>query len=118
MAIMLIQDSDWKSLVATIARIDRNLNALSAKMEAGMSDMDDAMAAVTQQVQKNTDAEASAVQALHSLADLIQANATKPQVMLDLAAKLKAGADPLAAAIIDVTGGPQVNPEASAARAQ
>jgi hypothetical protein len=116
MAIMLIQDSEWKSFVATLDRIDRNLTALSAKLEANMSDIDDAIATMTAQVQKNTDAEASAVTALHHLADMIQANATKPQVMLDLAAKLKAGADPLAAAIVDATGGPQVNPEAARAR--
>ena len=81
-----------------------------------MSDMDDAIALMTKQVQENTDRDASAVQALHHLADLIQNNATQPAVLRDLAAKLKAGADPLAQAIMDTSGSPadpnapQINP--------
>jgi hypothetical protein len=46
----------------------------------------------------------------HHLADMIEANETQPAVLLDLAAKLKAGADPLAA-MMDTTGPDRVNPE-------
>jgi hypothetical protein len=111
MPLMIITSDDWHGLMNTVNgltntvnRIDRNLIALNAHLEADMSDIDDAIATITEQVQANTDAEASAVAALHHLADLITANAAQPKVLLDLAAKLKSGADPLAAAMMNTDG--------------
>jgi hypothetical protein len=62
---------------------------------------------LTTQVAANTDAEDAASTALDRLAQLIiDANAVSPQAVADLASKLKAHADPLAAAIMRDTGTP------------
>lgn len=101
---------EWNSLRAVLARIDDNVAELQRDMSAvrrgvttverDMSAMDDALAAIATQVQANTDAEDSAAITLDQIAALLQQNATNPQVILDLATKLKAHADPLAAAIV------------------
>jgi hypothetical protein len=65
-----------------------------------MSAMSDAIAALTVQVTANTDAEASAVGLIQSLAALIAANAGDPVAVAALAAQLKTSADALGAAVV------------------
>lgn len=65
-----------------------------------MSALDDAIAALTSQVQANTDAETSAVILIQGLAAQIAAVANDPAAVTALAAKLKTSADALAAAVV------------------
>jgi hypothetical protein len=65
-----------------------------------MSALDDAITALTTQVQANTDAEASAVTLIQGLAAQIAAVAGDGPAVTALAAKLKTSADALAAAVV------------------
>jgi len=92
----------WQWVVNTLTRIDRNLMRLlgeTQQMEIKMSAVDDAVSALTTQVQANTNAEASAVSLIQELAGLIQEHVDNPTVLTELAAKLKASAEALAAAV-------------------
>ena len=97
--LLLIDSAKFKAYVEQLARIESKLDALALKQETDMSALDDSIAALGTQVKANTDAEASAVQLIKDLADLIEANATDPAAVNELATKLKASADALAAAI-------------------
>jgi hypothetical protein len=102
---LLIDSEKFAALLEQLARIESKLDALTKQQETAMSALDDAIAALGTQVQANTDAEASAVQLIQQLADLITANATDPATVQELATKLKASADALGAAIIANTPG-------------
>ncbi len=98
-----ITDAEWRGLLNTVNRIDRNLIALNRtfnRMEDSMTVLDDAIQSLETQVQANTDAETSAIQLLNNLADMIQQNATDPAKVNELAAKLKASAEALGAAVV------------------
>jgi len=90
-------DEDLKKM---LAKIDAKLTTLSKQMEAEMTAMEDAVAALGTQVDANTNAEASAVALIKNLADLITANAGNPQAVNELANKLKASAEALGAAVV------------------
>ena len=97
---------DWKNLLATVARIDGKLTeALTALNRIGveMSQFDDAFKALGDQVKANTDAEDAGVIVIQRLADMLVTNANDPQKVLDLAAALKAHADPLMAKVVENT---------------
>jgi len=97
-----IKSEDVAWMINAVARIDRNVQRLLAqeqRMETKMSAVDDAVAALTTQVEANTSAEASAVALIQELAGLIQAHVDNPAALTDLAAKLKASAEALAAAV-------------------
>ncbi|PWT76499.1 MAG: hypothetical protein C5B60_04080 [Chloroflexi bacterium] len=68
--------------------------------ESKMAAIDDAITALTAQVTANTSAEQSAVALIQELAGLITTHVDNPAVLTDLAAKLKASADALAAAVV------------------
>jgi chromosome segregation ATPase len=87
-------------------QLDRIEAALAAMQQqekiimAGVTDFKTAMQDLTNQVQANTDAEASATLAIQKLADLIKANAGDPAAVEALATQLKNSADALSAAIV------------------
>jgi hypothetical protein len=83
-----------------LSRIERKIDRILATMESEMAAIDDAIAALTTQVQANTDAEDSAAKLISELAGMIGANANDPAAVTALAAKLKASADALAAAVV------------------
>lgn len=64
-----------------------------------MSAMDDAIANLTTVVNGDTDVKLSAVKALQHLADLVEGQAQNPEAIVLLAAKIKASAESLGAAI-------------------
>jgi transcriptional regulator GlxA family with amidase domain len=74
----------------------RLLRQLLRNSEAEMKQLDD----LAKQVQKNTDAEDSAVTLLGSLAQLIRDNTADPAALTDLADKLDASKEKLAAAVV------------------
>lgn len=111
-AIFFIDSNDWTNLVSAINGIDAKLDAINIKIDSLMK-MGSTMAAdlktefdnLTQQAAANADAEDAATTALDRLSQLIiDANGVSPQAVADLAAKLKAHADPLAEAIMRDTG--------------
>jgi hypothetical protein len=121
MPFMIITDHDWNDLVATVKRIDTNIasmaaqvddrfNALSAQMEAKMSEIEDALGELETQATANTNAEAAAVGLIQQLADMIHASAGDPARVRALASNLKTSADTLGAAI--VAGTPAGEPPA------
>jgi prefoldin subunit 5 len=101
--LLLIDDAKFKAYAEQLNRIELKLDAVivsTRKMETNMSALDDAVVALGTQVQANTDAEASAIDLIRQLADLITANATDPAAVNALADKLRSSADALAAAIL------------------
>jgi len=97
-----IGDQDWSWLIGAVARIDRNVARLlgeTQRVETKMAAVDDALQALTDQVTANTSAEASAAALISELAGMIQTHVDNPVALTDLAAKLKASADALAAAV-------------------
>ncbi|HEY5985736.1 MAG TPA: hypothetical protein VIV12_05030 [Streptosporangiaceae bacterium] len=74
--------------------------AALAAVQQGESRMAMSLDALAAQVQKNTDAEASAVTLLNTLSDLIRSSAADPAKVTALADSLKASSDALAAAIV------------------
>jgi hypothetical protein len=86
MSWLWVDSGQWSWLLQAVARIE-------------MAAIDDALATLTTQVQANTDTEASAVTLIQGLAVLIQQNAADPAAVNALAAKLKASADALGAAV-------------------
>jgi aminopeptidase N len=118
MMIFFISDQDWTKIMRAVEQLNAlnlakvipqlatkaDLAALGKKMETEMAEVDDAIAELTAQVDKNADAEASAVAAINRLADLINSKATDPAALRALAAKLKTSADALGAAIANEEG--------------
>lgn len=104
MPLLWVNDTDWKNLLAAVARIDRATKGLvqtTNKMETTLSALDDAFNNVLiPQATANTNAENAAIVLIKQLADLTAANSTQPQAILDLAAKMKTTADALGAAIV------------------
>jgi predicted nucleic acid-binding Zn-ribbon protein len=68
--------------------------------EKAMSAMSDAVDDLSEQVEANTSAEKSASDLISKLATLITENAADPAAVRDLAGRLKASADALAAAVV------------------
>jgi prophage DNA circulation protein len=86
-------------------KVDRLLAGLQT-VETEMTAIDDAVAALTTQVQANTDAESSAITLIQGLATQIASLASDPAAITALAAKLKTSADSLAAAVMANTPAP------------
>jgi hypothetical protein len=68
--------------------------------EQAMSAMSEAVTELSTQVEANTSAEKSASDLISNLATLITENASDPAAVRDLATRLKASADALAAAVV------------------
>jgi chromosome segregation ATPase len=104
-------DVEYLELVNRLASVDKKLDKLlkgqdttirsiQTTLERTMSQLDDALDELTAQVKANTDAEASATALIQGLAEKIEAQATDPQAVRDLAARLKATAEVLSAAVV------------------
>lgn len=78
----------------------RLLHRLNRKDIAMANDFEDKLNALAAQVRRNTDQEASAVQALRALAEEIAANKHSPDQIQALTDQLKASADVLGQAIV------------------
>jgi hypothetical protein len=79
--VIWIRSEDVAWMINAIRRIDvnvQNLLSAEAKTETTMAAMEDAITALTTQVQSNASAEASAVQLIERLAGLITDNANDP----------------------------------------
>jgi|SRR5215467_9267118 len=98
--IVFIGNQEWSNLVSTINRIDANLQTLVNTVGVKMSEMEDALAELTEQAKANTDAEQSAIKLIQDLATLIQQSADDPTKIRTLAAQLKTSADALGAAVV------------------
>jgi chromosome segregation ATPase len=114
-------DREYADLLTQLDKIDRKLDKLlkgqityQTTLERKMSQLDDALDDLTSQVKANTDAEASATALIQGLAEKIEQQATDPQAVRDLAARLKSTAEVLSAAVVANTpsdpDAPQVNP--------
>jgi hypothetical protein len=85
-----------------LPEVDRKLNIVIGRlnsMEKLMSALTDAVDALAAEVEKNTQVDQSAIVLIQGLADQIAAVATDPAKVTELAAKLKASTDALAAAV-------------------
>lgn len=65
-----------------------------------MSKLEDALVELTDQVARNTQVEASAIELIKGLADQIGQSADDPEQVKELSARLKSSADALSAAVI------------------
>jgi len=86
----------------SLPAMDRKLNQVLGRltsMERLMSALTDAIDALAAEVEKNTQVDQSAIVLIQGLADQIAAVATDPAKVTELAAKLKASTDALAAAV-------------------
>jgi prophage DNA circulation protein len=112
---ILITDHEWNTLVQTVKNIDSHVTSLvqqTQQWSGKMAAIDDALKTLTDQVSQATDAEEGAATLLSNLATLIQQNAGNPQAVTDLATKLKASTDALAAAITANTPAAPAAPDA------
>ena len=111
-------DREYLNLMTQLDKIDRKLDKLlkgqstyQTTLERTMSALDDALDELTEQVKANTDAEQSATALIQGLAEKIEAQATDPQAVRELAGRLRATAEVLSAAVVANTpSDPQINP--------